>query len=162
VIKIKFANKDFSYYWKCIRIPIYILMGWYLAAIIVAKLSMDLYISIFSGWGGGLLVFLLFGFSGYMIVADHKGKPKNAAWAGALVGVIGGFAGAVVGILLALIAPEMIEYAVKTAVAQGAPEDLVRTMVGIMSYVQLILSPVINGLLGALFGWIGGLIARKT
>jgi len=161
VIKIKFANKSFSYYWKCIKIPIYILLGWYLAAIITAKVSMDLYISIFSGWGGALLVFLLFGFSGYMIVADHKGKPKNAAWTGALVGIIGGFAGALVGILMVFIAPEMIEFAVKSAVAQGAPEDLVRTMMGIMSYVQLIVSPLINGLLGALFGWIGGLIAKK-
>ena len=157
----KFAKKDFSYYWNCIKFPVFILLAWYIAAMIFAMISLDLYMSIFSGWAGTILLLLLYAFSGYMIVADHKGSVKNAAWAGALVGMIGGLAGALLGIIMLYLAPHIIDVAIRQAVTQGAPEDLTRTMISIMSFVQIVISPAINGLIGALFGWIGGLIGKR-
>lgn len=158
----QFAEKDFSYYWKVIKVPVIVLISWSIVAIVVAKLSMYWYQSIFSGWAGFIFQIAIFSFVGYAMVAENKGQIKNSAWAGALTGILAGSAGAILSIITINYVPELIEQSVRQAVAQGVPEATVRQMIKVGMYIGLVTGPLITGLLGALISGISGLVTKKT
>ncbi len=158
----KFAEKDFSYYWKAIKIPLLVLVAWSIIAIVVAKLSLQWYQSIFSGIGGFIVQIAVFGYIGFVVVADHQGTPKHSAWAGAITGVIAGFIGGLIGILSIFFVPEIFEMAIQQAVAQGAPEAMVRQMTNIMTYLGVVTGPIFAGIIGAILSVIAGAVTKKT
>ena len=158
----EFADKDFSYYWKVIKIPFILLVAWSVVAIIVAKLSLYWYQSIFSGTTGIIFQIAVFSFIGYAIITENKGDPRNSVWAGVLTGVLAGLAGAILSLIAINFVPELIEQSVTQAVAQGLSEATVRQMITIGMYFGFITGPLINGILGALVSGIAGLITKKT
>jgi len=158
----KFDNKEFSFYWKIIKIPTLLLVLWAIIAFIVAKFSMYWYKTLFQSFAGLILQIAIFAFVGYAAIAEHKGGPKTAAWAGALTGIIVGFIGAIVAIIMVNFVPEIIDDAVAQAVAQGAAADMVRNITNVMMYVGLVTGPLFGGLFGALISWISGLITKKS
>jgi hypothetical protein len=158
----RFANKEFSYYWDVIKIPVGLLVFWGIASVAVAYFSLYWYNSIFTGIPAFIFQIAIFAFIGHVMIAEKKGKLKESTWAGALTGIIAGFAGAILGIIMVNIVPSIIEQAVSQAVNQGAPADTVRQMVKIGIYAGLITGPLFAGLIGALISFISGLITKKV
>ncbi len=158
----KFAEKEFKDYWKIIKISTYILIAWSLAALIVSKISFSLYLTIFSAPANWALTIVAFAFIGWTAIKDYKGTIKIAAWAGALAGIIVGFAGALIGILTFYLVPELVEYAITQAAAQGVPADTIRGFMSISIYVGLVTGPLITSLIGAALSSIAALIAKKV
>ncbi|MBU1976047.1 MAG: hypothetical protein KKG59_06610 [Nanoarchaeota archaeon] len=158
----KFAKKEFSFYWKIIQIPVYILVLWSLAGLFTAKYALDSYLKVFGSPWAAAIGIAVYAIVGYLAVADHKFNIKLAAWAGALTGIISAFIGAIIGIILLTWVPEITENAVQQAIEQGAPEEIIRGFMTIGAYVQLVLGPLFSGLLAAGVAAIGGLIAKKV
>jgi hypothetical protein len=158
----KFAEKDFNWYWGVIKIPLAILVGWSVAALIIANVSYSLYKSIFSGIAGLIFGIAVYGFIGWTTVKDHSGTIKQGSWAGALTGLIGGFAGAIIGFLLISMVPGVVEDAVAQGVQRGAPADAVRQSVQIGMYIAFISGPLFGAVIGAIISAVGALIAKKT
>ena len=158
----QFGEKDFSYYWKIIKVPLIILVSWNILAIIVAKISLYWYQSIFSGTASILFQVAIFGFIGYTTITEIKGTPKNSMWAGALTGILGGLIGAVLAIIMINFVPEVFEPSIRQAVAKGAPEETVRFMIRVGTYFSFITGPLFSGITGALVSGIAGLITKKV
>ena len=158
----KFADEEFSYYWKVIKVPLLLIIGWSVLALIIAKLSLYWYMSVFNGWAGLILQVAVFCFVGYIIIAENKGQLRNSAWAGALTGILAGIGGAILSIIAINFVPEIIEQSISRAVASGAPEEMVRQMVKIGIYLGFITGPLFGGLIGALVSGMSGIITKKT
>lgn len=157
----KFGDKDFKFYWPIIKVPFYILLAWTFAAIIIGKISISLYFSIFSGYASLLLQVAVYAFIGYSVIADHKGTPGISMWSGIITGVLLGLIGGVLGIFTPFLAPELIDASVEQAVSQGAPEDTVRTWIQISSYIGVLIGPIIGAIFGAIVSGISGVISNK-
>ncbi len=155
----QFAGKDFLYYWKIIKIPTYVLVGWSLLGFITAIISSSLYISIFSSSASWLLMIAVFGFIGWTAVKDHKQTVKIAAWSGALAGAVSGLAGAVLSIFLVYFVPSVILYAASQA---GVDPASIQGIMKIGVYIGLITGPLFSALIGAAISAIAALIAKKT
>jgi membrane protease YdiL (CAAX protease family) len=158
----KIAEKELSYYWKIIRIPLLILVVWSIASLVIAMVSYSMYKGIFSAAAGLILSVCVFGFVGWTTVKDYKGTVKLGAWAGALTGILIGLIGGVIGILMVYLVPAVTSDAVRQATAAGTPSDTAKSMVIIGSYFGLIIGLIINGIIGAILAAIGALIAKKT
>jgi len=154
----KFAKKDFSEYWKIIKIPSYVLIGWSLIALIISIASFSMYITIFSPWSNWILTIAVFSFIGWTAIKDHKETIKVASWAGALTGLITGLIGAVFGIIMFYLVPEVIQAAVAQA---GVNAEAVQSYMKIGIYIGLITGPLVSALIGALISAIAALIAKK-
>ena len=154
----KFANKEFSEYWKIIKIPVYVLIAWNILGFILSLISFSLYMTIFSSSGSLILTIAIFGFIGWTAVKDHKQTAKIAAWSGALTGAIAGFIGAIIGIVMFYIVPEMTQLAIVQA---GANAAAVEGFIKIGIYMGLITGPLISGIIGAIIALITALIAKK-
>jgi hypothetical protein len=116
----KIGEKEFSDYWKIIKIPVFVLSAWYIAGLICAIISFSSYTSIFSGAAGWSLMIIFFGFIGWTAVKDFKETIKSAAWAGALAGAIVGIVSGVVGVIMYYTVPSLMQYAINMAVQAGA------------------------------------------
>jgi MFS family permease len=158
----KFANKEFEYYWDIIKIPLALLIGWSIVGIVIAKISIYLFNSIFSGIAGLIVQLAILGFVGYYTIAEKQGQPINSVWSGVLIGVLAGIAGAILNIIAIYLVPEIIDQAVAQAVARGAPEADVRQMINITQYISFITGPLFGGILGAIISGISGLITKKV
>ena len=155
----KFSGKDFKDYWKIIKIPTYVFIGWSILGLILAIISFDLYGTVFNTASGLIFSIAVFGFVGWTAVKDHKQTIKISAWAGALTGVVSGFVGAIIGILMFYIVPDIIFAAAAQA---GADPSAIQGVMAIGIYIGLITGPLISGLIGALISSIGALIAKKV
>jgi Na+/serine symporter len=160
VIILKLAEKDLNYYWKIIKYPLVAYIVWMVAGFVVSLISFSLYMSIFGSFAGYAVIILVMGIAGYTAVADHKGGIKHAAWSGALIGIIGGFIGAIISIIMAYAVPELLEMSVTAAVEQGAEAGMVEKFVMIGMYINLVLGPLIYGVIGAIISSIGGWISK--
>lgn len=158
----KFAEKDFSYYWKIIRIPLAILVGWSLLGLIIAIINYNLYTQIFSNISGWILTIAIFGFIGYSTTKDHKGENKHGFWAGGITGVIYGFIGAIIAIIMINLIPDISAAALARASTQGVDPATMEKFIKIGLYVGLITGPLFSGVIGAIISWIGGLIGKKA
>ena len=157
----KFGGKEFSDYWKIIKIPTYVLIGWSIIGFIISIISFSLYLSIFSSSSGWFLLIGVFGFIGWMTIKDHKGTVKIAAWGGALSGAISGFIGAIIGILMFYFVPAILDYTIVQA--QGAMDAAsLQGLMETMIYVGLITGPLISGIIGAAIAAVAALIAKKV
>ena len=154
----KFAQKEFSDYWKIIKIPTYILIAWSVLGFIISIISFSLYTTIFSSLASWLLIIAVFGFIGWTTVKDHKEGVKISAWGGALAGIISGFIGAIIGIFMFYLVPEVIQAAIVQA---GADPAVVQGAMKIGIYISLITGPLISGIIGAVIAAIAALIAKK-
>ncbi len=155
----KFVGKEFSDYWKIIRIPSFILIGWSILGFISSIISLSLYYSIFSGLSGLILTIAVFGFIGWHAVKDYKETVKIAAVSGALSGAITGFAGAVLGIILFYIAPDVIMQQIAQA---GGDVAAAQGFIAIGLYIGLITGPLFTAIIGAIISAIAGLIGQKV
>jgi Na+-driven multidrug efflux pump len=100
----------------------------------------------------------IFGFVGYNV---SKAKDVKAAKVGAWTGVIMGLFSAVLGIISFYAFPDRIIQALAAAAKQGVSSATTMSFLQIGIYVNLILSPLIFGLIGALLAWLGFLIFKK-
>lgn len=157
----KFANKEFSYYWKIIKIPTFILIGWSVLAFIISIISFDLYNTIFSPLAGWLLMLAVFGFIGWTTIKDHKESTGIAAWAGALAGAISGFIGAIISIFMFYLIPDVAQAALAQAAQAGADTAALQGLMAIGLFIGLITGPLISALIGAAIASIAALIAKK-
>ncbi|MBU0979783.1 MAG: hypothetical protein KJ709_03180 [Nanoarchaeota archaeon] len=158
----KLGSKDFSWYWKIIKIPVLLLVLWSVLAIIIAKISIYWFNSIFSTWSGLFVQVVIFSLIGIFVIKDHKGSLGNAAWAGASAGVIAGFLGGILGIIMMFVVPEIFESAIQQAIAQGMSEDVMRQGVTIWTYAGVITGPIVTGIFGTIISTLAGLITKKT
>jgi hypothetical protein len=158
----KFANKDFSYYFDIIKWPTLLLLVWSIAAFIMALVNFTMYMSIFSTIPSMIISVVLFGLAGWLCVKDHKGGLKQSAWSGALTGVIVGFVGAVLSLIIIYTVPEMLQYTISHIPNQAQVDiGMVEKVMFIYSWIGLIVNPIIDGLIGALIGLLGGFIGKK-
>ncbi|MFH0867922.1 MAG: hypothetical protein V1831_01295 [Candidatus Woesearchaeota archaeon] len=155
----KFANKEFLYYWKIIKVPTYVLIGWSVIGFILAAISFPLYMSIFSAGVSWLLMIAVFGFIGWTAIKDHKQTIKIAAWSGALAGAVAGFAGGIISILMFYFVPSITLYAASQA---GVDPLAVQGVMKIAIYIGLITGPLFSALIGAAISAIAALIAKKV
>lgn len=154
----KFANKEFSDYWKIIKVPTYILIAWSILGFIISIISFSLYATIFSPLAGIILIIAVFAFVGWTSVKDHKQGIKISAWAGALSGAIYAFIGGIVGILMIYFVPDVLFF---QAAQAGVDVASIEGTVKIFSFVGLIINPLFFGLIGAGVSAIAALIAKK-
>jgi len=162
VIIVKFAEKEFDYYWKIIKIPLFVIIGWSVLGFIISLISFQTYQSIFSSISGILLGILVFGFIGWTTIKDHKGEIKHAAWAGALAGIIAGFVGGIIGVIMFYAVPQIASASIQQAVAKGAPHNVAENMIRIGAMIGIIVGPIMNGVIGTIIAAITGLIAKKV
>jgi hypothetical protein len=155
----KFGDKEFSFYWKIIKIPFFVLIGWSILSFIVSIISLSLYTSIFTSASSWILLVAVFGFIGWTAVKDHDGTVKVAAWSGALAGIISGFIGAIIGIIMFYVVPDLFLMQAQMA---GADISAVQGFIAIGIYIGLITGPLISGLIGAAVSAIAALIAKKV
>jgi hypothetical protein len=155
----KFAQKEFSYYWKIIMIPIIVLVAWGILGFIIGIISYSLYATIFSPLAGWILTIAVFGFIGYTTVKDYKEKITIAAWAGALAGVISGFIGGIIGIFMYYFVPEIIQAAIMQT---GQNIAAIESYMQIAMYIGLITGPIISGLVGAAIAALAAFITTKV
>jgi hypothetical protein len=157
----KFAGKDFGFYWKIIRWPLAIMVAWMLLGFFISLYSFSIYQTWFGGMAGYAVSLAIFIVIGYLAVTDNKSTVKEAAWAGALAGIITGFVSAILGILMAVLVPGMFDASIQQAVKAGADPELVKKMINIMTYVGLVTGPLFSGLIGAGISALSGVICRK-
>lgn len=164
----RFAKKPFSFYWPAVKWSVIVLSLWILAGFITFFLSLQTYKDIFMQQWIGFAVFALGSFiAGYLLVADFKGMGKESAWAGALTGLLISVPGIFVGFIL-LQNSAYMDMIIATTLANAASQgqavtrDMIEPMIKIGGVISIIFSPVLNGLVGALFGWLGGLVAKKV
>lgn len=155
----KFSNKEFSDYWKIIKIPTCILIAWGVLGLIISIISFSLYTAIFSSAASWLLTAAVFGFIGWAAIKDHNQTIKIAAWAGALGGAISGFIGAIIGILMYYLVPEFIQAAIAQA---GANAAAIESFMAIGIFIGLITGPLVSAIIGAIISAIAALIAQKV
>ncbi len=162
----KFADKKFEFYWAVIKWPTILLTIWYVFGYVMSLFSFSTYMDVFSNsWVGFGLPLVFFALSGYLMFTIKKAGGKYGAWAGTLTGILISTVGLVLMILFITTTP-LIEYTVDMSMdavaetGQSVDEDMIRSWTEISMYIGPIFSFVINGLLGALFGWIGSLIAK--
>ncbi len=159
----KYADKDFSYYWKIIKIPTYVLIAWSVLGFIMSIISLSLYLSIFSATVNWFLIIVVFGFIGWTVIKDYKGTVKIAAWAGALSGAIVGFIGAIISILTFYFVPEVIQLTISQLAQQpGVDFAAIQGFMKIGMYAGLITGPLFAGLIGAAISAVAALIAKKV
>lgn len=164
----RFAGKEFAYYWMAIRWPTLILVMWSIVGMAVAITAFDTYITVFNNRYVGMASYLLFLIAGYLAASDYGADAKQSAWAGALCAVIFSTVGLIVTIILLSSTPLLewtAQQSIAQAVAKGAEAPDAQTMGNILKIVIPILSLIgiaLNGLLGALLGWIGSLVAKKV
>lgn len=154
----KFANKEFSEYWKFIKVPTYVLIAWSVLGFITSIISFSLYATIFSSLANWILTIAVFSFIGWTAIKDHQQTKKIAAWSGALAGIIAGFAGAIISILMFYLVPEVIQAALAQA---GANAAAVEGFLKIGIYIGLITGSLVSGIFGAIIAVIAALIAKK-
>lgn len=157
----KFGGKEFSDYWKIIKIPTLILIAFGVLGFIISIISFSLYTSIFSAASGWILTIAIFGFIGWSAVKDHKENIKIAAWAGALSGAISGFVGAIISILMFYLTPEVIEAVLQQAAQAGTDAAAIQGFMAIGIFIGLITGPLFSGIIAAIISTIAALIAKK-
>lgn len=155
----KFANKEFSEYWKFIKVPTYVLIAWGTLSLIAGIISFSLYSTIFSPLAGVILTLAVFGFIGWTTVKDHKQGVRISAWAGALAGIISGFVGAILGIFMFYLVPEVIQATIAQA---GTEAAAIESFLKIGIYIRLITGPLFSGIFGAIISAITAFIAKKV
>ncbi|MBD3209356.1 hypothetical protein GF367_02970 [Candidatus Woesearchaeota archaeon] len=162
----RFAGKDLSYYWQAIKWPVVVLTLWNIAGALVLRRSAETYMSIFGNqWLGFFLPIIVYLVAGYVATADYQAKAGQASWSGALTGFVVGVIG--VAVLIVNFTPVVelgAEQAVVKAAEQGqaiAAEEII-PLVKVGTYISAVFSPFISGLFGALFGWLGHVLARKV
>lgn len=158
----KFAEKGFTDYWKIIKLPTYVSVAWVLAGLITSKISFSIYQAIFSPSANWALTIAVFAFIGWTAVKDHKETIKIAAWAGALSGAISGFIGAVTGLVMFYLVPDLLQYMLSSAAAQGIAVASVQQFMVIGMYIGLVTGPLISGVVGAILSAIAAWIAKKV
>jgi len=157
----KFGDKDFEYYWKIVKVPFFILIGWNILSLIVAKISIQQYYSIFGGYSSLVLGILVYAFVGWTIVADHKGSVANGFWGGAVLGVISGFVAAVIGILTIHLVPDVVEPSISQMVSSGMAEETARQFIQVGTYINLVINPLVAFILGGLISLLVAFITFK-
>lgn len=158
----RFAEKEFTDYWKIIKLPTYVSVAWVVAGLITSKISFSIYQAIFSPSANWALTIAVFAFIGWTAVKDHKETIKIAAWAGALSGAISGLAGAVTGLIMFYLVPNLLQYMLSQAAAQGVAVASVQQFIVIGMYLGLVTGPLISAIVGAILSAIAGLVAKKV
>ena len=162
----KFADKEFSYYWQAIQWPTSILIVWSIAGLIVGLTAFDSYISIFGNRWLGFAPYLFFLIAGYLAASDHGATVKQSSWAGALSAAVSGLVGMIVFFIM-LSASPLLEWTIQTAVSQsaaaGAAADpaMLEKVLPVTMSIGAVFGVVINAALGGLLGWIGFLLSKK-
>ena len=156
----KLSGKDFPYYWKMIRWPFYFLVFWSLAGFVVSYISFNSYQTVF-GNAGFVLGIAVFAILGYLAIADHKAKVREAAWAGMLCGIFIGLISGILGAVLMFTNTALFDLALAQVVASGLAEDMATGILKYGSLFGIITGPIMNGALGAGGAALAGFIARK-
>jgi uncharacterized membrane protein YfcA len=161
---LKFAGKDFQFYWKIIEFPFYLLLLWTISSVVISYINFSLYLSLFSWYSNLIVTLAVFGIVGWSAVKDYKANNKECAWSGAMLGAIIGMISAVLGIIMVYTVPALTEFALQNALNQGAQvsAELIESMTKIGAFIGLVTSPLFNSLIGAAISAIGGIIARKV
>ena len=155
----KFADKDFSFYWKFIKVPTYILIGWSVLGFVFAVTSFSLYRTMFPAAVSWILVTSVFVFIGWTSVRGQKQKIRIAAWAGALSGIISGFIGAIIGIAMFYTMPDVL---MQQIASTGMDATMAQSVMRIGVYIGLVTGPATNAVIGATLSAIAGLVAKKV
>jgi len=79
-----------------------------------------------------------------------------------LTGIIAGFIGAVISLIMFYLVPDLKEYTLSQAAAQGAPAASIEPFIAIGMYLGLITGPLVLAILGVIISAIAGLIAKKV
>ncbi len=151
-------EKGYKKMWEFAEIPVYVVIVWSIAAIILA--GMGFIGTTVQAVLGYIIIIAAFVYVGFMV--KKAGETTGyAAKTGAFAGAITGFAGGILGIISFYYFPAIYTEAINQAVAQGAPADMTRSIITIGVYVGLITGPIFSALIGAGLSALGSLLARN-
>jgi len=146
--------------WEIIRVPLFILIVY---SILTSFLPSDIYNSkTFPLWIINSLVSLFsFGYVGYKSIKIMN-NSKFAIKAGAYTGAILGLIGAILGLVLVYFFPERFESVfIEMSNSLHLEKSIIKYVFKIISWINLIIGPIFNGLIGALISWLSALIFKK-
>ncbi len=161
------SEKVWLYRWRAAKIPFFIGGGFYLLSLITAFVSFSLYQSIFMN---SLLLYVVligaFVVGAHIALVDYHLPRKRVIQGGMLAGAGIGLISALVSIILlknTALMDVSVNIAMAKVAASGAAVDasMLETTIMVGAYVGIVISPLINGALGALFTWISALVTKK-
>ncbi len=154
-------KKNVDHLWEIIKIPVSVL-----SIYVILSTFIQLRISSTSAWiypisiFGLLLSLACFFYVGYQSIKTLK-SSRFALRAGAYTGAIVGLFSAFFGIILAYSFPAYYNNAILSAVEAGYDQTKALGLFRIVSWANIVFSPVLQALIGAFFSWIGALIFKK-
>lgn len=134
---------------------------WNILSLIFQKFDQEIARLVFGSGPTIAILVLAFCWIGYTVIDEKDGCCGAAAKSGAWLGALFGFVAAILGIIALYVMPEFYDEAIKQSVSQDAPEDLMRQLIEIGTYINLVLLPLIYGLLGAVISSLVALITKK-
>lgn len=152
---------------RAAKIPFIVIGIFYLLSLIFGLTSFSLYESIFMNSILGYVVFIAaFIVGAYVAFVDENIPKKRVVQGGLLAGVGVGLLAAITSIILLKNTALMgvsVDLLLEKAAALGTPisESIAETQIMLGAYLSILFSPLINGGLGALFAWIGTIVADR-
>jgi hypothetical protein len=163
----KIADKELSFYWKAVQLPFFLLAGWSVLSLIIILISEDLYVDIFMNpWVTNSVPISLFLLCGYLAVVEYNQSGRESAWTGALVGFCAGIVTIIVSVIMItstgfmdLLSTQAFAQIAETG--QVVDPEMMKNMIKLTMTIGVVITPLTNALMGALFSWLGGLVGRK-
>lgn len=110
---------------------------------------------------GLLLQVSIFSYIGFKLAENKIKKASLSFFAGLVSGAVVAFVGAIIGLISLYFFPSSYEYAIELMLQQGITNEVAWTSLQIASSINLIIGPIINGLIGGIISWISFLIFKK-
>lgn len=110
---------------------------------------------------GIFLQISIFAYIGFKLTESKIQKSSLSFFAGFVSGAIVSFVGAIIGILSLYFFPSNYSYAIDLILQQGVTEEVALTSLQFAAGINLVLGPIITGLIGGIISWISFLIFKK-
>lgn len=110
---------------------------------------------------GIILQVACFSYIGFKLTKTKLEKSSISLLAGLVSGVIVSFVGAIIGIISVYLFPSSYAYAMDLLLEQGFSKEIILANLQIASWINLIVGPIVLGIIGAVISWISFLIFKK-
>lgn len=125
--------------------------------IYLASTQIQTSISIF----GILLQIACFAYIGFKLTESKLEKSSISFFAGLVSGAVVSFVGAIIGIISVYFFPSSYSYAMDLLLEQGFSKEIILANLQMASWINLIIGPVVLGIIGAVVSWISFLIFKR-
>lgn len=102
-----------------------------------------------------------FGYIGFKLTKMNIKKTSLSFVAGLVSGIIVSFIGAIIGIISVYFFPSTYSSVMNMLLEQGFSREIILLNLQVASWINLILGPIVLGIIGAVVSWISFLIFRN-